>query len=104
MRSYELVLILRPDLDKNSYEELREKVSSLLSKEEGKLSSWQIWKEKQKFSYPLRLRGAEKKKFTEGTYILCSFLLSPSKMRSLKYTLDLEERIIRYLIVNKEAK
>ncbi len=102
MRSYELTLIVRPDLNREAYEEIKNKLSSLLSKEEGSLKSWQIWKERHKFSYPLRLRGAEKKKFYEGTYIICEFLLGPKRLGSLKYTLDLDERIIRYLIINKE--
>lgn len=103
MRSYELVLILRPDLGSQVYEELKAKLSSLFSHQEANLKTWQIWKERHRFSYPLRLRGAEKRKFEEGTYILCEFSLSPERLKNLKYTLDLDERIIRYLIINKEA-
>ena len=104
MRNYELVLIVKPDLNNEDYEEIKEKVSSSISKEQGKIKSWNFWKEKQRFSYILRSRGAEKRKFTDGTYVLCEALIDPGKIGSLKDTLDLEERIIRYLIINKEAK
>jgi len=103
MRRYELVAIIKPGLDKDDYEEVKEKISSTISKEQGKIKSWNIWKEKYKFAYPLRSRGAGKKKFTEGTYVLSEVLLDPQKMGALKYTLDLEERIVRYLIINKDA-
>ena len=104
MRRYELISILRPDLSKDAYEEIREKVSSAVAKGEGQVRSWDAWKENYRFSYVLRSRGAEKKKYNEGTYVVSEIMLDPKNLGILKYTLDLEERIIRYLVINKEAK
>ena len=104
MRQYEIVTIIRPDLPKDAHEEIRDKVSAAVSKAEGQMKSWSPWKENFRFSYILRSRGAEKKKYQEGTYLISEILLEPQKLGMLKYTLDLEERIIRYLVINKEAK
>jgi ribosomal protein S6 len=104
MRRYELISILRPDLSKDAYEEIKEKVSSAVSKGEGQVRTWDAWKENYRFSYILRSRGAEKKKYSEGTYVISELMLDPQNLGTLKYTLDLEERIIRYLVINKEAK
>jgi ribosomal protein S6 len=104
MRNYELISILRPDLDKEAYDEIRQKISSAVTKGEGQVKSWNPWKENYRFSYILRSRGAEKKKYAEGTYVISEIMLDPQKLNTLKYTLDLEERIIRYLVINKDAK
>lgn len=103
MRKYELVFIIRPDLDKDAHDEIKEKIFQTISKEEGEIKSWSVWKDKQRFAYSLRTRGAEKKRFTEGTYILSEFVLDPQKLGSLKYILDLEERIIRHLTISRDA-
>lgn len=99
-----MVYVIRPDLDKDGYEEIKEKVSSTVSKAEGKMQSWSIWKERYSLSYILRSRGAEKRKFSEGTYVISDILLDPQKLGVLKYTLDLEERILRYLVINRDSK
>jgi ribosomal protein S6 len=104
MRRYELVSIIMPDLDKAAYDDIREKVTSVVSKGEGQVKSWNSWKENYRFSYILRSRGAEKKKYTQGNYVVSEILLDPQKLGMLKYTLDLEERIIRYLVINRDAK
>ena len=104
MRNYELVAIMKPDMEKENYEEIKEKVSAAIAKNEGEVKSWNFWKEKQRFSYTLRARSADKKKYDEGTYVLSEIFINPLKIGALKYVLDLEERIIRYLIINKDAK
>jgi ribosomal protein S6 len=104
MREYELALVVKPDLEKSAYDEIREKISVVLEKEKGSIKTWNVWKERYKLSYTLRSRGAEKHKYNEATYLLCEFLFNPQAQASLKYVLDLEERIIRYLIINKELR
>jgi len=101
MRKYELMLIIIPEASIQEHEEIKNKISTTLSEEGGTLSSWQIWKDRRKFSYPIRSRGAEKKKYEEGCYILVEFKISPHKISRLKYVLDLEERILRYLIIKR---
>ena len=104
MRNYEVVSIIRPDLPKEAYDEIRQKVSSAVSKGEGQMKSWDSWKENYRFSYILRSRGAEKKKYAQGTYVISQIMLDPQKLGPFTHALDLEERIIRYLVINKDAK
>ena len=104
MREYEIALVVKPDLEKSAYEEIREKIASVLTKENGSVKTWNIWKERYKLAFTLRSRGADKQRYNDATYILCEFLFNPHALASLKYVLDLEERIIRYLIINKELQ
>ena len=102
MRLYEVMIIVRPDLDSQVYEQIREKVSSVLAEQKGELKEWSVWKEKHRFSYPLRCRGADKKEYNEGTYVLAYFLAEPVARDALKYRLDLDDNILRHLIIVKE--
>ncbi len=104
MRIYEAMLIIRPDLDSQIYDQIRQKVSSVLTEEKGELKDWSVWKEKHRFAYSLRSRGAEKKEYTEGTYILIEFLAKPKGKDVLKYRLDLDDNILRHLITVKKTK
>ncbi len=102
MRNYEAMIILRPDLDSQAHDEIREKFSQEVEKQQGEEKKWDVWKEKYGFAYTLQSRDAERTKFDQGTYILSEFALDPEKIGEIKYRLDLEERVLRYLLINKD--
>jgi ribosomal protein S6 len=102
MKSYEAMIILRPDLDEKGREEIREKISQEVQSNKGEWKKWDVWKDKHNFSYALQSRGAERTKFDQGTYILAEFSLDSQKLKDIKYRLDLEERVLRYLLLSKE--
>ncbi len=101
MKDYELVCIIRPDLSKEVYEEIKEKMSSVISSNGGKVKSWDVWKEKTKLAYSLKSRSADKTEYDEAVYTLAEYSLSEDKAESLGRALDLEERILRYLAFSK---
>lgn len=101
MRKYELMLIVIPSLSPQVHEELQGKVKGALEETEGEFLSWSLWRQNSKFAYPLVSRGAERRKFTEGSYILVEFSGNNKSINRLKYVLDLEERVLRYLFIRR---
>jgi len=101
MKDYELVCVIRPDLSKEGYEEIKEKMSSVISSNEGKVKSWDVWKEKTKLAYSLRSHSADKTEYDEAVYTLAEYSLPGDKVGFLERALDLEERILRYLALSK---
>ncbi|RKY39450.1 MAG: 30S ribosomal protein S6 [Candidatus Omnitrophota bacterium] len=101
-RSYETMLIIRPDLSQEEKEKVFEKLKRKISDLGGKIFEAKIWAERN-FMYPLRLRGAEKKKFNRGVYYLLRFSLDVEKMPDFKETIRLEENILRNLIIRRDG-
>jgi len=101
MRDYEMTLVVVPETGNDGVEDIRKEISDALQKESGELKSLSVWKERQKLAYTLRSRGAQKKKYNEAMYLLAEFRLDTSKLGRLKYVLDLDERVLRYMNINK---
>lgn len=101
MRKYEMMLITVPDMGPDGTEEIKTKINDVIAKESGTLDSFEVWKEKFRMAYTLRSRGAEKRKYDDGTYFLCNFTIAPDKLGSIKYVLDLDERVLRFMNINK---
>ena len=103
-RSYESMLILRPDLEEKEREEIFDKIIKKIESLEGKVMASKIWAKERNFYFFLKSRGAEKKKYYKGCYWLLNFSLSKDKLPDLKETIRLEERILRNIILSKESK
>ena len=101
MRKYELMIVTVPDLGVDGIDDIKQKVSEVLTTESGSMESFEVWKEKYRMAYPMRTRGAEKHTYDDATYLLCYFNLAPNKLGSLKYMFDLDERILRFMNINK---
>ncbi|OQX82169.1 MAG: 30S ribosomal protein S6 [Candidatus Omnitrophica bacterium 4484_70.1] len=101
-RSYETMLIIRPDLTQEEKEKVFEKLKKKITDLGGKIFEAKIWAERN-FAYPLRLRGAEKKKFNRGIYYLLRFSLNVKKLPDFKETVRLEESILRSLIIRRDG-
>ena len=100
-RNYESMLILKPDLTEKEKEEACKKIIERIESLEGKVQTSQVGAKERNFYYPIRSRGAEKKKYTQGCYWLLQFTLQPEKLLLLKETVKLEERILRNIIIKK---
>lgn len=70
-------------------------VTSLLSKHGGKVQTARRWDER-KLAYPIRGRK-------RGTYLLVYFEQDGPGSQSVRRDLDIEERLLRYLILGVEA-
>ncbi len=102
MKYYEVMIIFLPDLEKKIYAETMERFAKDISEHKGKLENWQVWAEKRSLAHLLQSKGAERKKYDAGTYILADFELGEEALKRLKYLLTLEESILRFVILRKE--
>ncbi|UCG34979.1 MAG: 30S ribosomal protein S6 [Candidatus Omnitrophota bacterium] len=104
IRSYESMMIFRPDLGEEQREEMFQKIIKKIEGLEGKVLLSNVWASERSLYYPLRSRGAEKKKYSKGSYWCIQFSLDTEKLADLKETIRLEERILRNIIVRKETE
>lgn len=94
-RSYSLVVILDPEDKKEEQEKLLEKIKKLISDLKGEKLREKLWG-KRSLAYPIKKRK-------EGVYVEYEFILAPESAPELKRKLLMEEKILRYLLVKKEA-
>jgi len=94
MREYELVFIVRPDLDDNAFKETVEKVKSWITESGGTVTKTDIWG-KRKMAYAIR-------KQNEGVYVLLKIQMDPAFSATLERNLRFLEPVMRFLISNLE--
>ena len=103
-RSYESMVILKPDLADQEKEEVFDKLIKRIKDLKGEVSASKVWVKERNFYYFLKGKGAEKKKYYKGCYWLVNFTLDTDKILELKETIRLEERILRSIIINREGQ
>ncbi|MEM4723702.1 MAG: 30S ribosomal protein S6 [Candidatus Hadarchaeum sp.] len=96
MPQYELVFVVRPELEEEPLAALVNKVSQTISDLQGQVQQIEPWG-KRRLAYPI-------KKYREGFYYLMLIELPASAVRSLDRTLRFTEDVIRHLIVRKDEK
>ncbi|MCP4652740.1 MAG: 30S ribosomal protein S6 [Candidatus Omnitrophica bacterium] len=101
-RVYESMIIVKPDLSDEEREGIFSKLTKKVEDLEGKIASARVWAKERKFSYPIKSRGAEKKRNFNGCYWLVNFTLDTEKLPDLKEVIRLEERILRDIIIKKD--
>lgn len=89
MNAYELTLII-----KENKEEILEKIKNLIKDLKGKITSEEKWGKKD-FFYPI-------KKLKNGYYFLWQIEMAKDKIQEFKKKLDLDETILRYLLLVKD--
>lgn len=94
MAKYELVYILRPDLEEKNLEAAIDKVSRAVTSQGGEMSQVDRWG-KRRLAYPLR-------RFQEGIFLVSQILLPPGQVREVDRSLRLGEEILRYSIIRTD--
>lgn len=94
--NYELVYILTPKFSEDEFKSKAKEILDLLKKAEAEVAKEDFWGKKE-LAYPI-------KHFEEGWYVLCEFSSEPERIKEIDKTLKLQEEIIRFLIVKKEAE
>lgn len=93
MNSYALTLVLKPDLEENKRKELLESVKKRFTAEQGKIEKEDLWGVRD-LAYPL-------KKNTKGYFAHFEIQANPKDAKGLDKSLDLEEDVLRYLLVRR---
>ncbi len=88
---YELVFIVKPEVEEEALENTIKNVSQLITGKGGTISKVDKWG-KRKLAYPI-------KRSLEGSYILAQFKISPTSCKELKKSLYISEEILRHLLI-----
>jgi small subunit ribosomal protein S6 len=94
MHSYELVLVVSPQMADEGYEAAIDKYSRFITGKGGVVDDTQRWG-KRKLAYPI-------KHFGEGNYVLFKFRMKPAYSRELEASLRISEDIMRHLLVRMD--
>jgi small subunit ribosomal protein S6 len=94
MRDYELVFIVRPDLDDNAFKDVVERVRSWITEAGGTVSKVDLWG-KRKLAYTIR-------KQKEGQYVLMKTQMQPTFSATLERNLRFLEPVMRFLVTTVE--
>ncbi|HEX9476857.1 MAG TPA: 30S ribosomal protein S6 [Candidatus Dormibacteraeota bacterium] len=96
MRDYEVLYIVRADLDDDKVQDVVKRVNTLLERSGGAIERTNLWG-KRKLAY-------EVKHQKEGSYVLQDFRIDPQRIPELEAALKITEEVLRHLIVRKPEK
>ena len=94
MRSYELVLIIHPEVDGDDLTATIDAVKSLVERSGGEVAEVKPWGSR-RLAYPIQEQW-------EGQYVLMRLGLEPQGVAELERGLGLNEQVIRHLVVREE--
>ncbi len=96
MRDYEVLYIVRADLDDDKVQDVVKRVNTLIERSSGVIAQTGLWG-KRKLAY-------EVKHQKEGSYVLQDFQIGPDRVPELEAALKITEEVLRHLIVRKPEK
>jgi small subunit ribosomal protein S6 len=96
LRDYEVLYIVRADIDDDKVQDAVKRVNTLIQRSGGTAERTNLWG-KRKLAY-------EVKHQKEGAYVLQDFKLEPERVPELESSLKITEEVLRHLIVRKPEK
>jgi small subunit ribosomal protein S6 len=96
LREYEILYIVRADLDDDKVQDIIKRVNTLIEKAGGSLERTNIWG-KRKLAY-------EVKHQKEGAYVLQDFQIGADRIPELEAALKITEDVLRHLVVRKPER
>ena len=97
MNRYEMIYIIDTGLEEAARKELIEKVSALISANGGEIEKVDETWGKRRLAYAIDYK-------TEGWYVLVTFKAPAELPRELERNLQINENVLRYLVVKLEEK
>ena len=95
MRNYEGVFIINPDLAGDAAKGIVTQVQELVTKNGGRVDGLQEWG-KRRLAYKIHKRH-------EGNYLVMNFQLDSKHTKKFEQALRLNDNVLRFLLVNKDA-
>jgi small subunit ribosomal protein S6 len=93
LNPYEITFIVRPDLDEDGTRAAVESVTSRIQRSGGEIIATLPWNPpRRRMAYPIN-------EFGDGFYVTCVFRLDGGEIKPLENALKLNDRILRYLLV-----
>jgi small subunit ribosomal protein S6 len=96
LREYEVLYIVRADLEDEKVQDAVKRVNTLIERSSGTIERTNVWG-KRKLAYDVKHQK-------EGSYILQDFQLDPDRVPELEAGLKITEEVLRHLIVRKPEK
>ena len=97
MNRYEMIYIIDAGLEDSARKELVEKVSALIANNGGEIEKVDETWGKRRLAYAIDYK-------TEGWYVLVNFKAPAELPRELERNLQINENVLRYLVVKLEEK
>lgn len=94
MRKYEVMYIIRPDIEQEAVQAAVEKFQGIISNG-GEITKHDV-QGKRRLAYEI-------KKFRDGVYVLVNFNAEPAVVAELERLMKISDEVIRYLITNDVA-
>ena len=91
MRKYEVMYIIRPDIEQEVVQAAVEKFQGIISNG-GEITKHDV-QGKRRLAYEI-------KKFRDGFYVLVNFTAEPAVVTELERLMKISDEVIRYLITN----
>ncbi len=96
MRKYEVMYIIKPDLEESKYPEIIEKYNTLIQNNGGEVLKVEPWG-KRRLAYEIN-------KLREGYYVLLQMACSPDFPAELERNFKIADEIMRFLVTRIEEK
>ncbi len=100
---YEAMFIIKPDLKDEEKSAVMKGIKEQVAKHQGSVTSDQIWAERRKLAYDLFPIGGQMR-FKEGMYYLVNFESDSLSIAALKAIYNLNENVLRYMILKLDDK
>lgn len=94
MRKYEVMYIIRPDIEQEAVQAAVDKFQGIISNG-GEITKHEV-QGKRRLAYEI-------KKFRDGVYVLVNFNAEPAVVTELERIMKISDEVIRYLITNDVA-
>ena len=95
MTSYEVALIIRPDVEEEAQQSLIERLSELLTAQGGQVDNVETWG-RRRLAFPIV-------KVNEGYYYFIQGQFDSSVLPELERTAKLSEDIIRHMVIRTDS-
>jgi len=94
MRKYEVMYIIRPDIEQEAVQAAVDKFQGIISNG-GEITKHEV-QGKRRLAYEI-------KKFRDGVFVLVNFNATPEVVAELERLMKISDEVIRYLITNDVA-
>lgn len=91
LQQYEMMVMIKPDLTQKATKEALQTVRDLIAEAGGKINHEDLW-EKRDIAYSV-------KGYDQAYYAILYFFLNPANLAELKADLDLEQPLLRRMII-----
>lgn len=97
MRDYEIMFILRPDLEEETITEMKDRLHKIIEDFGGEFQNEVEGWGRKRMAYKID-------DYQEGIYCLWNFKGTPEAVKELDRVIKISDRILRHIVVRKDEK